>query len=46
MFKVPLLTAIAFYLLGKSMKVAKKALQIKSNEEIDQDLDKVLKIGK
>lgn len=46
MFKVPLLTAIAFYLLGKSMKIAKKALQIKSNEEIDQDLDKVLKIGK
>ena len=46
MIKVPLLTAIAFYLLGKSIKVAKKALQIKSNKEIDQDLDEVLKVGK
>ena len=46
MLKVPLLTAIAFYLLGKSIKVAKKALQIKSNAEIDQDLDEVLKLGK
>ena len=46
MLKVPLLTAIAFYLLGKSIKVAKKALQIKSNAEIDQDLDEVLELGK
>ena len=46
MLKVPLLTAIAFYLLGKSIKVAKKALQIKSNKEIDKDLDEVLKVGK
>ena len=46
MLKVPLLTAIAFYLLGKSIKVARKALQIKSNAEIDQDLDEVLELGK
>lgn len=40
MLKVPILTFVAFYFIGKSFKFAKQALQIKSNSEIDKDLEK------